>query len=134
MLKRKLRRMFFWIFDHYIFFNYCWKMLLQLFDFLSSVSVFLYREMFGGTNFEMVLCVCCTLRSWLYEIPTMIMTFPHGLENNHACKWISDNFPGMLTFILFLENCPKSISMHGYSAIHVEWSFFFLKLLDTFVP
>ena len=22
-----------------------------------------------------------------------------GLDNNHACKWIFDNFPGMLLFL-----------------------------------
>ena len=76
----------------------------------------------------------CTLRSGLHEIPTMIRTFPHRLENNHACKWISDNFPGMLTYVLFLENCLKSICMHGCSPIHVERSFFFLKVWDRFVP
>ena len=56
---------------------------------------------------------CCTLRSGLHEIPKMIRTFSHGLENNHASKWVSDNFPGMLTYILFLEYCLKSIFMHG---------------------
>ena len=30
---------------------------------------------------------------------TMIRTFPRGLEDNHACKGISDNFPGKLTYI-----------------------------------
>ena len=25
----------------------------------------------------------------------LLRTFPHGLKNNHACKWISDNFPGI---------------------------------------
>ena len=50
-------------------------------------------------------CLCCTLRSGLHEILTMITTFPHGLENNHACKktWqFSRNFciciiPGKLS-------------------------------------
>ena len=41
--------------------------------------------------------ICCTLRSGLHKIPTMIKTFPHRLENNHAYKWTSDNFPGILT-------------------------------------
>ena len=49
--------------------------------------------------------ICCSLRSRLHEIPTMIRTIPHGLEDNHACKWLSDNFPGILTYVLFLENC-----------------------------
>ena len=71
--------------------------------------------------------ICCTLRSGLHEIPTMIRTFPHGFENNHACKWISDTFPGMLTYILFLESCLKSICMHGCSPIHVKMFFFLLK-------
>ena len=71
--------------------------------------------------------MCCTLRSGLHKIPTMIRTFPHGSENNHACKWISDKFPWMLTYVLFLENCLKSICMHGCSPIHVERSFFLLK-------
>ena len=78
--------------------------------------------------------ICCTLRSGLHKISTMIRAFPHGLENNHACKWISDNFPRMLTYILFLENCLKSICLHDCSPIHVELSFFFLKVLDRFVP
>ena len=52
--------------------------------------------------------LCSTLRSGLHEIPSMIhMTFPHGLENNHACKWNFDNFPGMLTSVFFLENEQK---------------------------
>ena len=64
--------------------------------------------------------ICCTLKSGLHEIPTMIRTFPHGLENNYACKWIFDNFPGLLTYVLFMENCLKSICMHCCSSIHVE--------------
>ena len=64
----------------------------------------------------------------------MIRTFPHGLENNHAFKWISDNFPGMLIYVLFLENCLKSICIYGDSPIHVERFFFFLKVWDRFVP
>ena len=39
----------------------------------------------------------------------MIRTFPHGLENNHACKWTFDNFPGMITFVVFLENCQNHL-------------------------
>ena len=62
----------------------------------------------------------CTLRSGLHGIPTMIRTFPHGLENNHACKWISDNSPRILTYILFLEYCIKPVCMHGCSPIYVE--------------
>ena len=50
------------------------------------------------------------------------MTFPHGLENNHACKWILDNFPGVIHMSAFLENCQKSICMHGCSPIHVDRS------------
>ena len=37
-------------------------------------------------------------------------------------------FPGMLTYVLFLKNCLKSLCMHGCSPIHVEGSFFFLKV------
>ena len=43
-------------------------------------------------------------------------TFPHGLDNNHACELISDNFQK------FLENVQKSICMHGCSPIHEERS------------
>ena len=60
---------------------------------------------------------------------TMIRTFSHGCENNLACKWIYDNFPGTLTYILFLENCLKSICMHGCSLIHMERPFFFFDLI-----
>ena len=49
-------------------------------------------------------------------------TFPHGLENHHAWKWILDNFPGIIHMSAFLENCQKSICMHGCSQIHVEMS------------
>ena len=66
--------------------------------------------------------ICCTLRSGLHEIPTIMKTFPHGLENNHSCKWISNNFPGMLTYLLILKNCLKSICMHCCSPVHVESS------------
>ena len=45
-----------------------------------------------------------------------------GLESNNTYKWISDNFPGMLTYVLFLENCQKYICMHGGSPIHKERS------------
>ena len=65
----------------------------------------------------------CTLRTEIHEILTLIRTFPHGLENKHACKWTSDSFPGMLTYELFLENCQKTICMQGYSIIHVDMSF-----------
>ena len=68
--------------------------------------------------------ISCTLRSGLHEIPTMNRTFPHGLEYNQ----FSDNFPGMLKNILFLENCLKSVCLYGCSPIHVERSFFFIKL------
>ena len=72
--------------------------------------------------------ISCTLRSGLHEIPTTIRTFPHGLEINHVCKWISDNSSGMLNNILFLENCLKSVCMYGCSPIHVKRSFFFIKV------
>ena len=26
----------------------------------------------------------------------LLRTCPHGLENTHACKWFSDNFPGII--------------------------------------
>ena len=63
-----------------------------------------------------------TLKIGLHEIPTMIRTFPHGLEKNHACKWTSDNFPGTLTYVLFLENYQTTICMNWYSPIHVDRS------------
>ena len=49
-------------------------------------------------------------------------TFPCGLENNHACKFILDNFPGIICISAFLENFQKSICTHGGSLIHVERS------------
>ena len=79
-----------------------------------------------------IICICCTHRSGLHEIPTMICIFPHGFENRHACKWISDNFPEIVTYILFLENCLKSICMHDCSPTHMKKSFFFFKVWDRF--
>ena len=61
-------------------------------------------------------------------------TIPCRLEKNHACKWISDNFPGMLTYVLFLENCQKSVCMHGCSPIHEEKFLRVSNLGDKSVP
>ena len=81
------------------------------------------QRLFGLPSKNQNKSLCSTLRSGLHEIPSMIhMTFPHGLENNHACKWNFDNFPGMLTFVFFLENEQKNICMHWYSPINVDRS------------
>ena len=80
------------------------------------------------------LWLSCTVRSGLHEIPTMIRTYPHGLENKHACKWTFGNFPGMITYILFLENCQKTICMDGYSPIRVDRSLRVSNLGDKYVP
>ena len=64
----------------------------------------------------------------------MIRTFPCGLKDNHACKWISHNYPGMLTYVLFLENCQESICIMGSSPIPEERSLFFFKVWDRFIP
>ena len=39
-----------------------------------------------GAKRNKLISICCTLRSGLHEIPTIISTFLHGLKNNH------DNF------------------------------------------
>ena len=39
-------------------------------------------------------------------------TLSPRLENNKTLKCVSDNFPGMLTNTLFLENCWSNISMY----------------------
>ena len=49
-------------------------------------------------------------------------TFQHELESNHASKSILDNFPVIIHKSEFLENCRKSICMHGCSPIHLETS------------
>ena len=51
-----------------------------------------------------------------------LSTFPHGLQNNHACKWISENFPGITHVLAFLEKCKKSICRHCCSPIYKERS------------
>ena len=80
------------------------------------------------------LYVCCTLRSGLHEIPTVIRTYPRGFENNHTCKWTSDNFPGMITYVLFLENCQKTICMDCYTPILVDRSLRVSNLGEKSVP
>ena len=60
-----------------------------------------------------------TLRSGLHEIPTTIRTFPHGLVNNHLCKWISDNFPGVVTNQLRDLFCQNQECIENFS-----WQFF----------
>ena len=52
----------------------------------------------------------------------LLRTCPHGLENNHVCKWPSDNFPGIIHMQEFLENYQKSICINSCSPIHVERS------------
>ena len=99
---------------------------------IRKMVIFQHKQLLSQKN--IYIYICYTLRSELHEIPTIIRTFPCGLENNHACKRISDNFPGMMTYVLFLENCQKSIYMHGCSSIHGERSFFFFKVWDRFVP
>ena len=79
-------------------------------------------------------CLSCTLRFGLHEIPIMNRTLPCGLGNNIACTRIFDNFPGMLTYVLFLENCQKSVCMHGCSPIHEEKFLRVSNLGDKSVP
>ena len=43
--------------------------------------------------------------------------FSPGLENNNTLKCISDNFPNMLTYMLFLKKCWNYISMYRCSPI-----------------
>ena len=60
-------------------------------------------------------------------------TFPHKLENNHACNGILDNFPGLICMSAFLKNCQKSICMHGCSPIHVERSYALLEFHGVWI-
>ena len=48
------------------------------------------------------------------EKKTMIRTVPCGLKNNYACKWISDNFPGMLTYMCFFPGKLSEIHLHAW--------------------
>ena len=76
-------------------------------------------------NWKKNIYICCTLRSGLHEIPTMIRTFPHGLESNHLCKWNSDNFPGMLTYILFLYIVGSlQLIVDGCKSCCAKWGVF----------
>ena len=90
--------------------------LVIIVHFLLSPPSHICLAKFGETHFlrnpspllppdviEVQALICCTLRSGLHEIPTMIRTFPRGWENNHAWKWISDNFPGITHMSAFLE-------------------------------
>ena len=52
----------------------------------------------------------------------IIRICPHGLENNHAWKWFTDNFPEIIHIYALLENCQKSICMHRCLPIYVERS------------
>ena len=97
-----------------------------------------WRSCIGKGNYRTQLNGCrdyigCTLRSGLHEIPTMIRTFPHGFEKNHAWKWTSDSFPRMLTDVLFLLNCQKTSCLHDYSPIHVDRSLSISHLGDNSV-
>ena len=74
--------------------------------------------------------LCFTLRSGLHEIPTMIRTFPRGLENSHACKWNSDNFPGITHWKIVSNPFACMVVLQSMG----EGLFFFLKVWDRFVP
>ena len=76
----------------------------------------------------------CTLRSGLNELPIMIRTIPHGLENNHACKWISDNFPGMLTLYYSWKIVKNPFACLVVLQSTWKGPFFFLKVWDRLVP
>ena len=65
--------------------------------------------LFHRYNFQAILMLHSQIQKF-QQLSTMIRTIPHGLEDIHACKWISDNFPELLTYVLFLENCFKSIA------------------------
>ena len=46
----------------------------------------------------------------IYSLDLILLrTFFPGLEGNITYKWISGSFPGMLTYVLLLENFQKSI-------------------------
>ena len=51
-----------------------------------------------------------TLRSWLHEIPALIMILSSVLEKNYTLERSSKSFPGMTSMSGFLENCQKHIS------------------------
>ena len=38
------------------------------------------------SNINIPVYTCCTLRSWLHEIPALIITLSPGLEKNHTLK------------------------------------------------
>ena len=77
--------------------------------------------------------ICCTLRSGLHEIPTM-MTFPHGLKNNHACKWTSDNFQECFQMYYSWKIVKKPFSCMVILHVHVDRSVRVTNLWDKYVP
>ena len=48
----------------------------------------------------------------------LFRTFYPGLENNRTLKWISDNFPVTLTYVVLLKFFWILISMYGSSPIY----------------
>ena len=83
---------------------------------------------------QLKISLCCTLRSRQHVIPTMIRTLPRGFENNHACKWISDNFLGITHMSALLENCQKFICIYSCSEIPGTRSLRVSNLGDKSVP
>ena len=57
-----------------------------------------------------------------------------GLENNYACKLISDNFPGITCMSAFLGNCQKSVCMYCCSSIQGTRSLKISNLWEKSVP
>ena len=54
-----------------------------------------------------------------------------GLENTRTFEWISDSFPGTLTYMLVLENCWNSALMCSFSPIQGTMSWLVLKFHVT---
>ena len=53
------------------------------------------------------------------------------LENTRTFRWISDSFPGTLTYMLFLENCWNSAPMCSFSPNQGTMSWLVLKFHVT---
>ena len=66
--------------------------------------------------------ICSTLRSWLHEIPALIMTLSPGLEKNYTSERSSKCFPGMTSMSGYLENCQKYIPKSQCSPIQETMS------------
>ena len=90
---------------------------MGIWDNLSQIKIAFYFWSSILFSWNAINSVSCTNRSWLHEIPALIMTLSPGLEKNYTLERNSKSFPWMTSMSESLENCQKHIPKSQCSPI-----------------